>query len=126
MAVKAITCPTDSKLYLRRLLRLNPVARQSDIELRQSYTLTAKRMAAQIGCYGHSKQFRRMRRELKKLRGRLGRVVRDLERKTTSWNLVSETLTGELTLALRLFNRQRTGSSLDNSRVETKRAARFE
>ena len=46
---KAITYPTDSKLYLKSLLRLNRAARQSGVELRQSYTRTAKRMAVQIG-----------------------------------------------------------------------------
>jgi hypothetical protein len=108
---KAITYPTDSKLYLRSLLRLNRVARQSGIELRQSYTRTAKRMAAQIGRYAHAKQFRRMHRELKKLKGRLGRVVRDLERKTASWDVIPEALTGELALAHRLLNQQRTGAN---------------
>ncbi len=108
---KAITYPTDSKLYLKSLLRLNRVARQSGIELRQSYTRTAKRMAAQIGRYAHAKQFRRMHRELKKLKGRLGRVVRDLERKTASWDGVPEALTRELALAQRLLNQQRTGAN---------------
>jgi IS5 family transposase len=42
---KAITYPTDSRLYLKSLLRLNRVAQQSRVELRQSYTRTAKRMA---------------------------------------------------------------------------------
>ena len=107
---KAITYPTGSKLYLRSLLRLNRVARQSGIDLRQIYTRTAKRMAAQIGRYAHAKQFRRMHRELKKLKGRLGRVVRDLERKTASWDVVPEALTRDLALAQRLLNQQRTGA----------------
>ncbi len=101
---KPITYPTDSKLYLRSLLRLNRVARQSGIALRQSYTRTAKGMAVQIGRYAHAKQFRRMHRELKKLKGRLGRVVRDLERKTASWDAKPEAL------AHRLLTQQRTGT----------------
>jgi IS5 family transposase len=101
---KAITYPTDSKLYLRSLLRLNRVALQSGIALRQSYTRTAKGMAVQIGRYAHTKQFRRMHRELKKLKGRLGRVVRDLERKTASWDTKLEAL------AHRLLTQQRTGT----------------
>jgi IS5 family transposase len=108
---KAITYPTDSKLYLKSLLRLNRVAQQSGVELRQSYTRTAKRMAAQIGRYAHAKQYRRMHRELKKLKGRLGRVVRDLERKTASWDAVPETMTRELALAQRLLSQERSGSN---------------
>ena len=61
-------------------------------------------MAAQIGRYAHAKQFRRMHRELKKLKGRLGRVVRDLEHKTASWDVVPEALTRELALAQRVFS----------------------
>jgi transposase, IS5 family len=70
------------------LLRLNRAAQQSGVELRQSYTCTAKRTAVQIGRYAHAQQYRRMHRKLKKLKGRLGRVVRDLERKTSAWDVV--------------------------------------
>jgi transposase, IS5 family len=47
----AITYPTESKLFLWSLLRLKRVARQSGVELRQSFTRTSKRRAAQIGRY---------------------------------------------------------------------------
>jgi len=114
---KASTYPTDSKLYFKSLLRLNWVARQSGIKLRQSDTRTAKRMAAQIGRYAHAKQLRRMHRELKKLKGQLGRVVRDLERKTSSWDVVPEALTRELALAQRLLAQQRTGANKLYNRV---------
>jgi IS5 family transposase len=40
---KAITYPTDSKLYLKSLLRLNQQAKRHGIVLRQSYTRTGKR-----------------------------------------------------------------------------------
>ena len=39
---KAITYPTDSKLYLKSLQRLNQQAKAHGIKLRQSYTRTAK------------------------------------------------------------------------------------
>lgn len=76
-----------------------------------------------MGRYAHAKQFRRMHRELKKLTGRSGRVVRDLERKTASWDGVSEVLTRELALAQRLLSQKRTGanklSSLHAPEVES-------
>ena len=56
---KAISYLTDSKLFLRCLWRLNRTGWKSGIDLRQSYTRTAKGMAAQIGQYAHAKQFRR-------------------------------------------------------------------
>ena len=37
-------------------------------------------MALQVGRYAHAKQFKRMRKALKKLKGDTGRVMRDLRR----------------------------------------------
>lgn len=70
---KAITYPTDSKLYLKSLLRLNRLCRGHGIVLRQSYTRTGKVLAQKVGRYAHARQFRRMRKALKQLKGRLGR-----------------------------------------------------
>lgn len=56
-------------------------AKKHGIELRQSYTRLAKAAAVRAGRYAHARQFRRMRRELKRLRTFLGRVLRDIGRK---------------------------------------------
>jgi IS5 family transposase len=78
---KAIAHPTDSRLYLKALLLLVGQAKKADIKLRQSHTRLAKRAAAKVSRYAHAKQFRRMRRELKRLKTYLGRVFRDVSRK---------------------------------------------
>ena len=78
---KAIAHPTDSRLYLKALLLLVGQAKKADIKLRQSHTRLAKRAAAKVSRYAHAKQFRRMRRELKRLKTYLGRVLRDVSRK---------------------------------------------
>ena len=78
---KAIAHPTDSRLYLRALQALVRQARRHGIVLRQSYTRLSKRAAIKAGRYAHARQFRRMRRELKRLRTFLGRVYRDVSRK---------------------------------------------
>lgn len=49
--------------------------------LRQSYLRVAKRAAIMVGRYTHAHQFKRARRELKFLRTRLGRIIRDIRRK---------------------------------------------
>ena len=49
--------------------------------LRQSYLRVAKRAAIMVGRYSHAHQFKRARRALKFLRTRLGRVIRDINRK---------------------------------------------
>ena len=108
---KAITYPTDSKLYLKSLQRLNQQAKAHGIKLRQSYTRTAKHLAIKAGRYAHARQYRRMRKALKQLKGRLGRVVRDIERKTTDWETLPDSLVHELTLAKRLLAQQPKGKN---------------
>src|SRR5262245_47625377 len=48
---------------------------------RQSYLRLAKRAAMMAGRYAHAKQFNRHQRELRFLRTRLGRLIRDIRRK---------------------------------------------
>jgi IS5 family transposase len=78
---KAITHPTDAKLYLKAVQALVRQAKRHGLQLRQSHTRLAKRAAAQVGRYAHARQMRRMRRELKRLKTYLGRVYRDVARK---------------------------------------------
>ncbi len=65
----------------RQALR-DAVAREHDLKLRQSYVRVAKRAAIMAGRYAHAKQWKRQRRQLKFLRTRLGRLIRDIRRKT--------------------------------------------
>lgn len=78
---KNIAHPTDSRLYLKALQTLVRQAKHHGILLRRSHTRVAKRAALMAGRYAHAKQFRRMRREIKKLKTFLGRVYRDICRK---------------------------------------------
>jgi len=50
------------------------------VDLRQTYTRLAPRLARKAGRYVHAKQFGRMRKALKRLKGYAGRVMRDLRR----------------------------------------------
>ena len=77
---KAIAHPTDSRLVERARAQLVDLAREAGIELRQSYARLAPRLAAQVGRYAHARQFKRMRKALRKLKGYTGRVLRDLRR----------------------------------------------
>jgi len=78
---KNITFPTDSQLYYKSRKQLVNVARELNITLRQTYQKEDRMLAIKVGRYAHAKQFRRMRRAVKKLKGHLGRVYRDLLRK---------------------------------------------
>jgi IS5 family transposase len=100
---KNIAHPTDSKLYLQAILKLGEAAKERGIVLRQSYVRVAKRASIKAGRYAHAKQFKRMRRELKSLKTRLGRVMRDIRRKLPSPDATMEQL---LTLCERLHKQQ--------------------
>jgi len=78
---KAITFPTDAKLLHAAIKGLNRVATKHGVRLRQSYLRVAKHAAMMAGRYAHAKQFKRHRRELRILRSRLGRIIRDIRRK---------------------------------------------
>src|SRR5947208_2053420 len=78
---KDITFPTDAKLLHAAVKGLTRLARKRGVRLRQSYVRIAKRAAMMAGRYAHAKQFNRHRRQLRILRTRLGRLIRDIRRK---------------------------------------------
>ena len=78
---KNITFPTDAKLLETAIRQLGTLAKKHGVRLRQSYTRVAKRAAMMAGRYAHAKQFKRHNRQIKFLRTRLGRLIRDIRRK---------------------------------------------
>jgi len=78
---KNVTHPTDAKLMLTAIRQLGKLAKAHGVALRQSHVRVAKRAAMIAGRYTRAKQFRRAGRELKFLRTRLGRMIRDIGRK---------------------------------------------
>jgi IS5 family transposase len=99
---KAIAHPTDARLCHRVLEKLVALARRHGVTLRQSYRRVAKRAAIMIGRYTHAHQFKRARRELKFLRTRLGRVIRDIGRKIAGNPALRERFADLLALAVRV------------------------
>ena len=79
---KNVAFPTDAKLLETAIRQLGKLAREHHVPLRQSYRRVAKKAAMMVGRYAHAKQFKRMNRRIKFLRTRLGRVIRDIRRKT--------------------------------------------
>jgi IS5 family transposase len=78
---KDITFPTDAKLTHAAIKGLNRLVKKHDVPVRQSYLRVAKKAAMMAGRYAHAKQFKRHNRELRFLRTRLGRLIRDIGRK---------------------------------------------
>jgi IS5 family transposase len=69
-------------LYLKALRILMRQAKRHGVILRRSHARVAKRAALMAGRYAHAKQFKRMRAVIKKLKAFLGRMHRDICRKT--------------------------------------------
>ncbi|MFN7883005.1 MAG: IS5 family transposase, partial [bacterium] len=101
---KAIAHPTDSRLLNRAREHLVAAAQDAGIELRQSYARVGQAADAQAGRYAHAKQWRRMRREVRKLRTWLGRVIRDVQRKAGE---IGGALKTRIETAQRLYEQRR-------------------
>jgi IS5 family transposase len=99
---KAIAHPTDARLCHRALEKLVDLAKRNAVPLRQSYRRVAKRAAIMVGRYTHAHQFKRARRQLKFLRIRLGRVIRDIRRKIAGDEKLKERCANLLALAYRV------------------------
>src|SRR5438270_8758802 len=99
---KAIAHPTDARLCHRALEKLVDLAQRTGVRLRQSYRRVAKRAAIMMGRYSHAHQFKRARRELKFLRVRLGRVIRDIRRKIAGNDRLEQRFADLLALAVRV------------------------
>jgi transposase, IS5 family len=80
---KAISFPTDSRLYFKMTRALVRTAKDSGIDLRQSYVRVTKKSQFQQGQYARARQMNRARKCQKKLHTILGRVTRDITRKVS-------------------------------------------
>jgi IS5 family transposase len=78
---KAITYPTDAKLYARGIRNLTRLAQRHGVALRQSYARKAPEALLMVNRYAKARQMKRKRRETRRLKTYLGRVTRDIERK---------------------------------------------
>jgi len=78
---KFITFPTDTKLCHRMRIQLIAACKKREIQLRQTYVRVGKRACIMQARYAYAGQMKRSRKEFKKVKTYLGRVVRDISRK---------------------------------------------
>ena len=78
---KNIRFPTDARLYDRLREKLVKEAKRMNIELRQSYEVVSRKCLHRQSSYAHANQFKKARKQTKKLKVYLGRVTRDIRRK---------------------------------------------
>jgi IS5 family transposase len=87
---KAIAHPSEHGLLLTAIAQVGRQAKKAGLTLRQSYVRVARHAAMRTGRYLHAQQKRRARRQLKFLRVRLRRLLRDVRRKMERVPALSE------------------------------------
>ncbi len=108
---KNIAYPTDARLYEKARAKIVALAQEAGVQLRQTYARKAPLLAAQVGRYAHARQFKRMRKALRTLKGYTGRVMRDLRRQIDLIppGTLRETVLDTLVLVSRLLHQPHRG-----------------
>ncbi len=78
---KNVAFPTDAKLINRAREKLVRQAKAAGLKLRQSYVRVGKKALIAYQRYAHAKQYKRARKQLRKLKTYLGRTLRDIRRR---------------------------------------------
>lgn len=81
---KAIAHPTDSRLLETARAKLVEAAKQVGIDLKQTFAKEGKELNRKAGRYAHARQFKRMRRAIKRQRTIVGRLQREIDRKASA------------------------------------------
>ena len=114
---KAIAHPIDSRLLDIARAKVVQAARRAGIALKQTFSKEGKALRRKAGGYAHAKQFKRLRRTVKRQRTILGIVLREVRRKLpTATSLSAATLSGLNTL-LERAERIRTQQRKDKDKL---------
>ncbi len=80
---KAVAHPSDSRLLEVARAKIAQLATRAGIKLKQSYAAEGQVLRRRAGGYAHARQFKRLRRVLRRQRVILGRLLRDVQSKIT-------------------------------------------
>ena len=84
MQHKAIAHPTDSRLLETARTKLVEEAKEVGIDLKQTFAKEGKDLTRKAGRYAHARQFKRMRRAIKRQSTIVGRLQREVDRKASA------------------------------------------
>lgn len=107
---KAIAHPVDSRLLEIARRKVVAAAKRCAIALKQTFASEGKTLQRQAGGYAHAKQFKRLRRVVKRQRTILGILIRETQRKMGSCSanaLALASLSTWLERAERIHTQQR-------------------
>jgi IS5 family transposase len=114
---KAIAFPTDSRLLEVARYQVVKAAKFAGIALKQTFSREGKELRRRAGGYAHAKQFRRLRRVLKRQRTVLGIVLREVGRKLATATTESPATLNRLSTLLERAERIRTQQPKDKNKL---------
>ncbi|WP_332774989.1 IS5 family transposase [Polaromonas sp.] len=123
---KAVAFLTDARLLHKARMALVRQAKKLGIKLRQSYERVGLASFVRSQRYAHARQINRAKAQNRKLRTYLGRVIRDIERKTQSDDTRTERLDKLLEIAKRIHSQPRKRSEGDPPKLYSVHAPEVE
>lgn len=114
---KAIAHPVDSRLLEIARAQVVQAAKHAGLLLKQTFVKEGKELRRKAGGYAHAKQFRRLKRTVKRQRTILGIVLREVARKLTSATPESPLTITRLTTLMERAERIRTQQPKDKNKL---------
>lgn len=114
---KAIAYPTDSRLLEIARYQVVKAAKAAGIGLKQTFAREGKALRRKAGGYAHAKQFKRLRRTLKRQRTILGIVLREVLRKRDAVTTESPFALHRLNTLIERAERIRTQKPKDKNKL---------
>lgn len=113
---KAIAHPTDSQLLEIARAKLVEAAKDEGIALKQTFAKEGRRLGYKAGRYAHARQFRRMRKVIKRQQTIVGRLQRELTRKMSVMSQAVQAALGTpLAKASRLVTQTASKKAMDKA-----------
>lgn len=104
---KAIAFPTDAKLYAKAIELLGKFAKAHGIKVKQSYKFVSHKQLFKGSNYCRANQYKRAKKETKKLKTNLGRLLRDIQRKVADNNELTQSFKSLSSIVEKLLSQQK-------------------
>ena len=114
---KAIAHPVDSRLLEIARAKIVQAAKFAGITLKQTFVKEGKELRRKAGGYAHAKQFKRLRRTVKRQRTILGIVIREIKRKLITATTETPSTITRLNTLLERAERIRTQQPKDKNKL---------
>jgi IS5 family transposase len=104
---KNICYPTDGRLMNKARERLVKLAKKHGLSLRQNYNRKSVYALRKLSSYAHARQMKRAKKEQKKVKTYLGRVLRDISRQIVNNDELKNTFKEMFNIANKLLIQER-------------------